>query len=212
LNLVVLGERDATPPRYSIIRTMYFSINLNTTRGGIKGSNDETFRRAEARKHVRLFLAPSDCTQPIADFMVADYLVTESMVDRFLAIDPPEFRVPSTFDTVIDEIERTYVLGLLFSALSAAVVTIERVLNEARIRLHEHVTQKIKELWQKGPLNEWEGNIGALENGVIFPLDCLRSFGTYTLSVVDIFIRERSPPSKPIRCGPLTPFTTSCVP
>ena len=66
---------------------MYFLINLNTTRGGIKGSNDETFRRAEARKHVRLFLAPRDGTQPIADSMVPDDLVTESMVYRFLAID-----------------------------------------------------------------------------------------------------------------------------
>lgn len=144
-------------------------MNLNSTRGGIKGSNDETFRRAEARKHVRLFFAPRDGTQPIAHSMVPDYLVTKSMVDRFLAIDPPEVRVPSTFDTVIDEIERTYVLGLLFSALSAAVVTIERVLNEARIRLHEHATPKIKELWQKGPLNEWEGNIGALEKWGYLP-------------------------------------------
>jgi hypothetical protein len=148
---------------------MHYRVNLNTMRGGIKASSDETWRRTEARKHVRLFLAPRDAAQPIADSMVPDHLVTESMVDRFLAIDPPEFRVPSTFDTVIEEIERTYVLGLRFSALSAAVVTIERVLNEARIRLHDHVARKIKELWKKGPLNEWEGNIGALEKWGYLP-------------------------------------------
>jgi len=148
---------------------MHFIANVNTTRGAIRGHPDEGFRRAEARKHVRLFLAPRDAGLIISDSMVPDYLVTDSMVDRFLTIDPPEFRVPSTFDAVIEEIERTYVIGLSFSALSAAVVTIERVLNEARIRLHEHVTPKIKELWQKGPLNEWEGNIAALEKWGYLP-------------------------------------------
>lgn len=52
------------------------------------------------------------------------------------------------------------------------------------MRLHEHVTPKIKELWGKGPLNEWEGNIAALEKwgyvkdklpnelGVLFDIGC----------------------------------------
>lgn len=148
---------------------MSFIVYVNAKRGAIKGNNDEAFRRAEARKHIRLLLAPHDATQFIYDSMVPDLLVTESMVDRFVAIDPPVLRVPSTFDTVIEEIERTYVIGLMFSAVSAAVVTIERVLNEARMRLHEHVTPKIKELWQKGPLNEWEGNIAALEKWGYLP-------------------------------------------
>lgn len=142
---------------------MYFTVSVNTTRGGIKGHPDEAFRRTEARKHVRLFLVPKNTEQAIWDSMIPDYLVTDSMVDRFLEIDPPELRILSTFDVVIEEIERTYVLGLLFSALSAAVVTIERTLNEARMRLHEHVSPKIKDLWGKGPLNEWERNIAALE-------------------------------------------------
>jgi len=149
--------------------SMYFTVSVNTTRGGIKGHPDEAFRRAEARKRVRLFLVPRDAGQVIWDSMIPDYLVTDSMVDRFLEIDPPEFRVPSTFDAVIEEIERTYVLGLLFSALSAAVVTIERTLNEARMRLHEHVNPKIKDLWGKGPLNEWAGNIAALEQWGYLP-------------------------------------------
>jgi hypothetical protein len=155
--------------RYPIIYGVYFIVNVDAKRGAIKGNQDEAFRRAEARKHVRLLLAPHDATQIISDSMVPDYLVTESMVDRFVAIDPPVFRVPSNFDAVIEEIERTYVIGLLFSSLSAAVVTIERVLNEARIRLHEHVKPIIKELWQKGPLNEWEGNIAALEKWGYLP-------------------------------------------
>lgn len=67
------------------------------------------------------------------------------------------------------KIERTYAIGLLFSALSAAVVTIERVLNEARIRLHKHVAPKIKGLWEKGPLNDWKDNIAALEKWGYLP-------------------------------------------
>ena len=92
---------------------------------------DETLRRSEARKHVRLFLAPKDANQPITDSMVPDYLVTESMLDRFLAINPPILRILSVFDPIIEEIEHTYVLGLFFAALSASVVTIERALNDA---------------------------------------------------------------------------------
>jgi hypothetical protein len=148
---------------------MYFMVNVNTRRGAIKGNPDEVFRRTEARRHVRLMLAPSDAGQVIWDSMIPDYLVTDGMVDRFLAIDPPEFRVLSAFDPVIEDIERSYVLGLLFSALSASVVTIERTLNEARMRLHEHITPKIKELWGKKALNEWEGNIAALEQWGYLP-------------------------------------------
>ena len=38
-----------------------------------------------------------------------------------------------------------------------------RMLNDARIQLHEHATPKLKHLWEKGPVNEWGGNIDALQ-------------------------------------------------
>lgn len=93
---------------------------------------------------------------------VPDLFVTEAMIDRFLAIDPPVFRVASAFDPIFEEIERTYVRGDFFAALAAAVVTIERLLNTVRIELHGHVSPKIKELWGKGPTNDWQPNISAL--------------------------------------------------
>jgi hypothetical protein len=74
-----------------------FQETCNTTRGAIKGNSDEVFRRTEAGRHVRLMLAPRDAGQVIWDSMIPDYLVTEEMVDRFLAIDPPELRVLSAF-------------------------------------------------------------------------------------------------------------------
>jgi hypothetical protein len=70
-----------------------FQETCNTTRGAIKGNSDEVFRRTEAGRHVRLMLAPRDAGQVIWDSMIPDYLVTEEMVDRFLAIDPSELRV-----------------------------------------------------------------------------------------------------------------------
>lgn len=94
--------------------------------------------------------------------MVPDFLVNEPMVDRFFAIEPPNLRSTTEFDTIIEEIERTYVLGLYFSALAASVVVIERLLNTARIELHQFVSEKKKELWDKGPTNSWQPNIDAL--------------------------------------------------
>jgi hypothetical protein len=72
------------------------------------------------------------------------------------------FRVRSDFDSIFDDIERAYVVGLFFSALVAAVVTVERMLNTTRMELHPYVSPKIKELWDKGPLNDWQPNIDAL--------------------------------------------------
>jgi len=138
-----------------------YRVNLNTTRGGINTSPDVAFRRSEAKKHVKLFHRPKD-GPGMWDSDIPDYLVSDSMIDRFLEIAPPVFRVESDFDPVIEEIERTYVLGLLFASVSAAVVTIERTLNFARIALHEYVKPKIKDLWEKGPTNEWSSNIDAL--------------------------------------------------
>ena len=133
---------------------------VNTTRNPVKLMKDEARRRAEARRNVKMFLIPRDAAG--SDSMVPDYLVSESMINRYLAIEPPQFRGTTKFDAIIEEIERTFVLGMFFSALSAPVVVIERMLNTARIELHKRVSPKIKELWDKGPTNEWQPNIEAL--------------------------------------------------
>lgn len=122
----------------------------------------EELRRSEAARAVRMFLVPLGVAMTDAD--VPAYLVTDAMVDRYLAIEPPWLRATTDYDTIIESIEHSYVLGLYFSALSSAVVATERLLNIARIELHKEVPTKIGKLWAKGPLNEWEGNIEALES------------------------------------------------
>jgi hypothetical protein len=96
------------------------------------------------------------------DSAVPDYPVTDSMIDRFLEIEPPAVRSTAEFDMIIEEIEQTYVLGSFFSALSASVVASGRMLNAARIGLHKLIASKIKELWDKGATNDWQPNIDAL--------------------------------------------------
>ena len=97
----------------------------------------------------------------MSDDQVPDHLVSEDMVDRYLALIPPIFAVIPEFQSVINEIERAYVRGLYFSAVSSGCVAIERMLNLARIELHHH-HPKIKELWGKGASNSWGPNIDAL--------------------------------------------------
>jgi hypothetical protein len=137
-------------------------LKLNASRGGLLTVEDQEFKIAEAMKHIKFFLAPNDAQMVISDSDIPDFMVTNSMVERFIALDPPPMRSIPDFDAIIEEIERAYVLGQFFSALSASVVTIERLLNTARIELHQHVSTRIKDLWGKGALNEWQGNIDAL--------------------------------------------------
>jgi hypothetical protein len=136
------------------------NIYLNTTRNALRISDEER-RRAETLRTAKLLLA-TNAAVGVSDDMVPDYLVNDGMIDRFLAIEPPPMRGTVEFDSIIEEIERSYVMGLFFSALSASVVTIERMLNTARIQLHEHSAPKLPKLWGKGSTNEWQPNIDAL--------------------------------------------------
>ena len=140
----------------------FISANVNTSRGALRSLPKE-IKRAEARKSVKMFLGPRDPSPPITDSMIPDFLVTDQMIDRYLSIEPPSFRVMPDFDRIIDEIEQSYVTGLYFSALSASLVSIERLLNDARIRVHPFAKQKLKTLQDKGPINNWCPNIEALE-------------------------------------------------
>jgi hypothetical protein len=141
---------------------MFMHLKVNAGRGGLNNVDDQEFKISQAKKHIKLFLAPGDADVIISDADIPDFLVTDSMVERYFALEPPALRSIPDFDVIIDEIERDYVLGQFFSALSASVVTIERLLNTARMELHQHAAPKIKELWGKGALNEWQPNIDAL--------------------------------------------------
>ncbi len=110
---------------------------------------------------MKVFLVPKDVTYKGTTSDIPDFLVTDSMSKRFMQIEPPIAMVLSEYQDIIDEIEKTYVLGYFFSALSSACVAIERTLNLARIRLHKH-HQIIKELLSKEATNDWEENINAL--------------------------------------------------
>jgi hypothetical protein len=138
----------------------YFLVSLNTARNGLRGL-DTTVQRERARGHIKLLLTPRDPAGAVSDAMIPDILVSDSMVDRYLEITPPVASIMPEFQIIIDEIERAYVTGNLFSAISAACVSTERLLNLARARLHKH-HPPIKALWNKGPSNAWDENIEAL--------------------------------------------------
>ena len=139
---------------------MLFKVNLNIgTARYLPESNP--FRRVEARKSIKCFHIPKG-VGGLVDSLVPDDLVTDAMVNRYLAIRPPLYRITAAFDPIIEEIERTYVLGHTFSSIASSVVATERMLNEARIKLHNHESPKLTKLWGKGPMNDWEPNINAL--------------------------------------------------
>lgn len=138
----------------------HFIVEINATRNSALALPPER-RREEARRNVKLFLVPADASQAVYDRMIPDYLVSESMIDRYLEITPPVLSIIPDFQEITKEIERAYVRGDLFSALSAACVSMERLLNLARIKLHKHHA-RIKSLWAKGPIDEWRKNIDAL--------------------------------------------------
>ena len=138
----------------------YFPVSINATRNAVRGLPTE-HQRERARVYVKLLLVPQDAAEPISDTMIPDYLVSETMLNRYLEITPPVASIMPEFQEIIVEIEKAYVRGDLFSALSAACVSTERLLNFARIKLHKH-NAKIKDLWEKGPSNAWDENIDAL--------------------------------------------------
>ena len=140
----------------------YYNIRINFTRNSVRHITDPDVKRARARSDVKLFLAPADSKQGITEKAIPDYLVTDSMIDRYLTIEPPQAAVIPEFDPIIDEIERAYVFGLFFSALSAASVATERTLNLLRITLHPFHPGTAKELEGVGPIENWKKNIDAL--------------------------------------------------
>jgi hypothetical protein len=141
-------------------------VFLNCTRNSILAMPSE-FRKAAAMQEVKMFVVPKVLRRGIFDIdnNIPDLLVSEEMAERYLEITPPVFSVIiPDYQSIINEIEQSYIIGNDFSALSASCVVIERILNQTRIALHKHHKDKtIKQLWGKGPKNEWSPNINALK-------------------------------------------------
>jgi hypothetical protein len=139
-------------------------VFLNCTRNGILAL-PPALRKTEAMKEVKMFVVAKSLRRGILDNDIPDKLVSEEMAERYLEITPPVFSVIiPAYQSIVNEIEQSYVIGNDFSALSASCVVIERLLNQARIALHEHHKNKVaKKLWGKDSTNEWHPNIDALK-------------------------------------------------
>ncbi len=141
---------------------MRFNGHINFTRNGLP--EFPPARQLEARTEVvRFLISPGSVSMILTPSLTANDLVNDRMVERYLELVPPKAAVIPEFQTIINEIERAYVLGMFFSAVSASCVSIERMLSLARIELNIHHPKKMKKLWGKGPSNEWYENIDALE-------------------------------------------------
>jgi len=152
-------------------------VFLNFTRN-ILLSMRPAVQKAMAKQEVKIFLVPrilghgivlgrrvldtSPPSAPVSD-LIPDALVSDEMAERYLEIRPPVISLIPDYQSIVNEIEQSYVIGNDFSALSASCVVIERLLNQARIALHKHHRDKvIKNLWDKDSTNEWYPNIDAL--------------------------------------------------
>jgi len=141
-----------------------YKVFLNCTRNAILNM-PLAIRKTMALKEVKMFVVSKALKCGIFDNDIPDKLVSEEMAERYLEITPPVFSlIIPDYQSIADEIEQSYVIGNDFSALSASCVVIERLLNKARIDLHEHHKDKaVKELWNKGPKDDWPSNINALK-------------------------------------------------
>ena len=140
----------------------YFSVTLNMARACLL-SLPEPLRLLEARRQAKLLLLRVASPGFHSDAEVPDALIDDEAVRRYVELEPPRAAIIPDFQLIISEIEASYVLGLFFAAASAACVSIERMLNLARISLHRHHL-KIPALWGKGPSNSWGENVDALHS------------------------------------------------
>jgi len=141
--------------------TMGYKVFLNCIRNNLLAM-PPAVRKTAAMKEAKMFVVSKVLRRGMFDESIPDMLVSEEMAERFLEITPPVYSlIMPDYQSIANEIEQLYVMGNDFSALSASCVVIERLLNQARIALHEH-HKKDKRLWGKGSKNEWGPNIEAL--------------------------------------------------
>lgn len=121
-------------------------------------------QKVKAMPLAKMFVVSKTLKGTISENDIPDALVSEEMAERYLEIRPPQLSLMPAYQSVINEIEQSYVTGNDFSAISASCVVIERLLNEAREVLHKHHRDKtVRRLWGKGPTNSWKPNIDALK-------------------------------------------------
>lgn len=78
------------------------TIEVNFTRNAVRAM-PEALKRLEARKMVKMFFA---IDTSMADRDIPDYLVSEPMIDRYLAIEPPQFCALTEFQDAVPDWER----------------------------------------------------------------------------------------------------------
>jgi hypothetical protein len=139
----------------------HWNIQLNTTRSFLVGLPADQ-RLAAARPGAKLLALGRIAVLPLVPENIPDNLLDDDVVARYVEIDPPwAMPVLPDFQEIVNEIEVAYVTRNDFAALTAACVSIERLLNIARIELHRYLPP-IKKLWNKKASNAWDENIDAL--------------------------------------------------
>src|SRR5713101_2013923 len=142
----------------------HWNVQVNTSRSFLNGA-PKGEHLGLARPSVKLLAVRGTSVVALVPENIPDSLVSDEAVARYLEIDPPwATPVLADFQEIVNEIEIAYVLGLYFAAISAACVSIERLLNLARIEMHPHQSPKIGALWGKGASNAWYENIDALRS------------------------------------------------
>ena len=146
--------------------TMGYKVFLNCRRNDIL-TLPPAVQKTAALKEVKMFVVSKALRRGIFDIdkIIPDALVSEEMAERYREISPPVYSlIIPDYQSIADEIEQSYVIGNDFSAISASCVVIERLLNKARIDLHEHHKDKpVQKLWNKDAVPAWSPNIGALK-------------------------------------------------
>jgi len=142
--------------------TMGYKVFLNCIRNNIL-TMPPALRKTAAMKEAKMFLVSKALNRGLFDENIPDILVSEEMAERFLEISPPVYSlIMPDYQSIANEIEQSYVTGNDFSALSSSCVVIERLLNLARIALHEHHKED-RNLRAKASKNKWDRNIAALK-------------------------------------------------
>jgi tetratricopeptide (TPR) repeat protein len=134
-----------------------YNVFLNCGRNAILNM-PLAIRKTMAMGDAKMLVVPKALRRGIFDSDISDKLVSDEMAERYLEIIPPVFSLIPDYQSVIDEIEQSYVIGNDFSALSASCVVIERLLTQARLALQKY-HNVIKKLKGKG----WDKSIKALK-------------------------------------------------
>jgi len=93
--------------------------------------------------------------------------------DRWLSIPKPNISVIDEHTHLLQDIEDTYILGSLYSALTGACCLGERIFNQIIMRIKESYRSKeeYKLIFKKDSINDWDLGINILFNWGIIGLE-----------------------------------------